>query len=75
MAVVFLGLDVKRIRFQKIVVAMALELGESLLENMLGLNSSTTGSDEEVPFHMGDCLTSSLGDEFFHSKSEYGVGS
>ena len=55
---------------------MALELGESLLENMLGLNSSsTTGSDEEVPFHMGDCLTSSLGDEFFHSKSEYGVGS
>ena len=23
--------------------------------------------------HMGDCQRSSLGDEFFHSKSEYGV--
>jgi len=51
---------------------MALELGESLLENMLGLNVSTD-SDEEEPLHMGDCRTSSLGDEFFHSKSEYGV--
>ena len=52
---------------------MALELGESLLENMLGLNTSTD-SDEEI-VHMGDCQTSSLGDEFFHSKSEYGVSS
>jgi len=52
---------------------MALELGESLLENLLGLNSSTRDSDEEAPVHLGDCRTSSLGDEFFHSKSEYGV--
>ena len=55
---------------------MALELGESILEDVLGLESSnsSTGSDEEL-VHMGDCQTSSLGDEFFHSKSEYGVSS
>merc|ERR1712130_227712 len=52
-------------------VAMAIELGESLLEDMLGVNSSSD-SDEEI-VHMGDCRASSLGDEFFHSKSEYGV--
>ena len=52
---------------------MALEIGESLLENILGLNS-TTDSDEEI-VHMGDCQASSLGDEFFHSKAEYGVSS
>ena len=53
---------------------MALELGESFLEDVLGLESSnsSTGSDDEV-VHMGDCQSSSLGDEFFHSKSEYGV--
>ena len=67
-------LVVCRIGFQEISAAMALELGESLLENMLGLNVSTD-SDEEEPLHMGDCRTSSLGDEFFHSKSEYGVSS
>ena len=64
---------VYKIQFQEISGAMALELGESLLENMLGLNTSTD-SDEEI-VHMGDCQTSSLGDEFFHSKSEYGVSS
>ena len=66
-------LVVYTIQFQEISGAMALELGESLLENMLGLNTSTD-SDEEI-VHMGDCQTSSLGDEFFHSKSEYGVRS
>ena len=75
---------------------MALELGESFLENMIGLDDSNSSTDKVMNMimviimiiiimiiiqnnnngkvaHMGDCQRSSLGDEFFHSKSEYGV--
>ena len=51
---------------------MALELGESVLEDLLGVeDSNSTEADDVV--HMGDCLKSSLGDEFFHAKEEFGV--
>ena len=51
---------------------MALELGESVLEDLLGVGDSNSTEGEDV-VHMGDCLKSSLGDEFFHSKEEFGV--
>ena len=51
---------------------MALELGESVLEDLLGVEDSNSTEGDDV-VHMGDCLKSSLGDEFFHSKEEFGV--
>ena len=51
---------------------MALELGESVLEDLLGVGDSNSTEGDDV-VHMGDCLKSSLGDEFFHSKEEFGV--
>ena len=51
---------------------MALELGERVLEDLLGVEDSNSTEGDDV-VHMGDCLKSSLGDEFFHSKEEFGV--
>ena len=51
---------------------MALELGESVLEDLLGVEDSNSTEGDDV-VHMGDCLKSSLGDEFFHSEEEFGV--
>ena len=62
---------------------MALELGESLLENWLGINDtetsssslgsgSSSGSSESGP-HFGDCSGPGPGDEWWHERAEFGV--
>ena len=56
---------------------MALELGESLLENWLAINDTETsgsslGSLESGP-HFGDCSGPGPGDEWWHEQGEFGI--
>jgi len=50
---------------------MAVEIGESILENILGLDNDTESQSDLTTFP--DCDGFSTGDEFMHEQWEYGI--
>jgi len=52
---------------------MALELGESLLEDWLGINDTSGSSSEGSGSRFGSCSGPGPGDEWWHERAEFGV--